>query len=195
MWIKRTLRNGRGLTLTLFLVAVMAGGIALAEGEKADPAEEARVRQQAEPEATADAEQPTEHTYPLGTCIVSGGKLGSMGDAVIYEHEGREIRFCCDRCVEIFEKDPEKYLKKLDEARRQQAAAPYPLNTCLVSGAQLGSMGEPVTYVHEGQEIKFCCAGCIGSFKSDPEKYMKQLKAAKTGESKKTEEHGSCGGH
>ena len=51
----------------------------------------------------------------------------------------------------------------------------YPLETCIVSGEKLGSMGEPVTYVYEGQEIRFCCAGCIPRFEKDPEKYMKKL--------------------
>jgi YHS domain-containing protein len=25
------------------------------------------------------------------------------------------VRFCCDKCVEKFEKNPEKYLKEIDE--------------------------------------------------------------------------------
>lgn len=49
---------------------------------------------------------------------------------------------------------------------------PWPLNTCVVSGAELGSMGEPIIKIHEGREVRFCCAGCIGSFEEDPEKYL-----------------------
>ncbi len=52
--------------------------------------------------------------YPLDTCLVSGEKLGSMGEPVVIQHEGREIKFCCDSCVPKFKKDPEKYLEKLD---------------------------------------------------------------------------------
>ena len=36
-------------------------------------------------------------------------------------------------------------------------------------------MGEPVTLVHEGQTVKFCCKGCIKDFKKDPAKYLKKL--------------------
>ena len=54
--------------------------------------------------------------YPLTTCVVSGDTLGEMGDPVIYNHEGREVRFCCKDCVKDFKKDPAKYLKKLDAA-------------------------------------------------------------------------------
>lgn len=60
------------------------------------------------------------------------------------------------------------------------AAKPYPLDVCLVSGEKLGSMGEPVVIVHEGQEIKFCCDSCVPKFKENPEKYLSQLEAKAT---------------
>lgn len=47
-------------------------------------------------------------------CPVSGEELGSMGDPFIYVHEGREIKMCCEHCVPKFEKDPAKYLSKLE---------------------------------------------------------------------------------
>ena len=54
--------------------------------------------------------------YPLKTCIISGDKLGEMGDPFVYVHEGREIKFCCKGCLKDFKKDPAKYVKKIDEA-------------------------------------------------------------------------------
>ena len=54
--------------------------------------------------------------YPLQTCVVSGEKLGSMGKAYVHSHEGREVQFCCKGCLKDFNKDPQKYLKKIDEA-------------------------------------------------------------------------------
>jgi hypothetical protein len=54
----------------------------------------------------------------------------------------------------------------------------YPLEVCLVSGEELGSMGEPTVLVHEGQEVKFCCDSCEPKFKADPEKYLSKLRAA-----------------
>ena len=58
------------------------------------------------------------------------------------------------------------------------AVKPYPLDICLVSGEKLGSMGEPVSIVHEGQEIKFCCDSCPPKFKKDPAKYLGKLETA-----------------
>ncbi|MGJ8643056.1 MAG: hypothetical protein ACSHX9_06580 [Luteolibacter sp.] len=65
---------------------------------------------------TPDAESAAVKPYPLDVCTVSGEKLGSMGDPVVINHEGQEIKFCCDSCIPKFEKDPEKYLGKLDTA-------------------------------------------------------------------------------
>lgn len=58
-------------------------------------------------------------SYPLPVCVVSGKALGSMGAPTVYWHhvEGqpdREVRFCCEHCVERFQSHPEKYLAKLD---------------------------------------------------------------------------------
>lgn len=47
------------------------------------------------------------------------------------------------------------------------AAKPYPLTTCIVSGEKLGEMGPEVPKVYDGQEVKFCCKGCIKKFEKD----------------------------
>jgi len=116
--------------------------------------------------------------YPIGTCIVSGGKLGSMGDPVNYVHEGRLVRFCCAGCVPAFEESPEEFLSALDERIIAEQLGPYPLNTCVVAGGKLGSMGEPVNHIHQNRLVRFCCAGCVPGFKEDPEAFMAKLDAA-----------------
>lgn len=52
---------------------------------------------------------------------------------------------------------------------------PYPLETCIVMDSELGTMGDPVVRVYEGQEVKFCCEPCVEEFESDPEFYMAKL--------------------
>lgn len=61
----------------------------------------------------------------------------------------------------------------------EQAAADYPLTTCVVSGEKLGSMGEPVVVEHNGTKVKLCCDQCIDKFNSDPAKYAKLVTDAK----------------
>ncbi len=60
-------------------------------------------------------------------------------------------------------------------ASAESKAKPYPLETCLVAGSKLGSMGEPYVFVHEGQEIKFCCESCMPKFEADTAKYLAKL--------------------
>ena len=52
--------------------------------------------------------------YPLNTCIVSGDKLGEMGTPVVRVVNGQEVKLCCKDCLKDFDKDPVKYLTKLD---------------------------------------------------------------------------------
>ena len=61
-------------------------------------------------------------------------------------------------------------------AQTNAVVKPYPLKTCLVSGEKLGGdMGKPITLIHQGQEMKFCCKDCVKDFKKNPEKWMKKL--------------------
>jgi hypothetical protein len=64
----------------------------------------------------ADKKSEKPKPYPLKTCVVTDEKLGDMGDAYVFVHEGREIKLCCKSCLKDFKKDPAKYLKKIDEA-------------------------------------------------------------------------------
>jgi YHS domain-containing protein len=52
--------------------------------------------------------------YKPDTCIVSDEKLGEMGEPFVFTHEGQEIKLCCKSCKKKFDKDPAKYLKKLE---------------------------------------------------------------------------------
>lgn len=56
----------------------------------------------------------------------------------------------------------------------------YPLDTCVVGGKKLGSMGAPYLHMHEGQKVYFCCEGCKETFNEDPKKYLAKIEAAKT---------------
>jgi hypothetical protein len=55
--------------------------------------------------------------YPLKTCVVSGEKLGEMGKPYVFQQDGKEVRLCCKDCLKDFQKDPAKYMKKIEEAQ------------------------------------------------------------------------------
>lgn len=52
----------------------------------------------------------------------------------------------------------------------------YTSDVCIVTDNKLGSMGDPISYVHEGQEVKFCCAPCVKKFKANPGKYLANMR-------------------
>ena len=67
--------------------------------------------------APAEGNNPKPKPYPLKTCIVSGEKLdGDMGAPYVFTYQDREIKLCCKSCLKDFNKEPAKYLKKIEEA-------------------------------------------------------------------------------
>jgi hypothetical protein len=58
--------------------------------------------------------------YPLKTCVVSDEKFGGdMGDPYVFVHEGRQVKLCCKSCLKDFNKNPAKYVKKMDAAEKK----------------------------------------------------------------------------
>lgn len=68
----------------------------------------------------ADKKDEKAKAYPLDTCIVSDEKLGEMGEAYVFTHKGQEIKLCCKPCQKDFNKNPGKYLKKLEKADKKK---------------------------------------------------------------------------
>ena len=91
--------------VTSFWKSVVGAGVLLAVVAvvSADPAEE----KSAKPKP-----------YPLKTCAVSGEKLGEMGAPYVFTYQGRELKLCCKGCLKDFNKEPAKYIKKLEEAEK-----------------------------------------------------------------------------
>ena len=56
----------------------------------------------------------------LTTCPVSGEKLGGdMGKPVVFTYKDQEVKLCCTGCKKDFEKNPEKYMKKIRKADKE----------------------------------------------------------------------------
>ena len=52
----------------------------------------------------------------------SGQKLGEHGKPHVFTHERQEIKLCCKDCLKDFNKEPAKYLKKIEEANKKKDA-------------------------------------------------------------------------
>jgi YHS domain-containing protein len=130
------------------------------------------------PSAKAKAKTVKSAAYPLDTCPVTGEKLGSMGDPVVYDHKGREIKFCCSGCIDEFKANADKYIAEIDKKIIAKQVKAYPLTTCVVTDEALGSMGDTVDIVYKNRLVRFCCEGCVDEFKSDPAKYLSKIDTA-----------------
>jgi hypothetical protein len=77
-----------------------------------------------QPTGKADAEAIKEQLpdYPLDTCVVSGEKLGGMGEPYNHVYKDRLVRFCCKHCLPEFKKNPDKYLAMIDKAAATRPA-------------------------------------------------------------------------
>jgi len=126
-------------------------------------------------------EQQKDH-YPLETCPVSGGKLGSMGDPIDLVVNNRHVKICCAGCKEKLEADPASFIAKLDKAVIANQSKTYALKACPVSGEALTDSS--INVVVGNRLVQICCAGCEAEVKDNPTKYFAMLDAGKIGEVK-----------
>lgn len=138
--------------------------------------------------------------YPVDYCVVSGEKLGGMGDPVKYDYKGRTVMFCCGGCIKKFEAEPAKYIAVLDAAvadaapakakptttvdttKAKSATRLTALDWCIVSGETLGDMGKPIAYEWKDREMDFCCKSCVKIFEKQPVAYLARLDSALAGQ-------------
>ena len=167
--------------LTLLLLAGLA--LAACPGESAQTVAPGPVAPASLTESPlAERTSALDFSYPLEWCPVSRQPLGSMGEPLVYDHDGRELRFCCESCIEPFTAEPERYLAAVDAAIIERQLPGYPLERCVVLGEPLGSMGEPLDIVYRNRLVRLCCAGCVDAFRADPERHLAALAAGRSSE-------------
>lgn len=127
--------------------------------------------------------------YPLNVCPISGETLGEMGEPVVKEYDGREVKFCCPNCIAPFEKDLKASFKKLDKQIIDSQKANYPLDKCVVSGESLGEMGSPFEHMYKNRLVLLCCQGCVKEFDRHPDKFLSMLDEASAKQAPKEEKH------
>ena len=122
--------------------------------------------------------------YLLSTCAASGRPIDVKGTPNTKVIAGRELKFCCGGCAAAVEKDPAKWLGKVDAAQAAAQAKIYPMTTCCVSGEPLMEKAEDGTMKFIGENVivknrlfLVCCKMCAESLKAEPAKYAAKLNA------------------
>ena len=105
----------------------------------------------------ASASRPPTRTASLTqeeqkVCLVTSAKLGSMGEPVPVEVEGRKLWMCCQACESKLKGDPKKYLAKL-AAPPRDAVLTVPESAVIDTGASKVVYVEVDPGVFEGREV------------------------------------------
>lgn len=117
-------------------------------------------------------------TVVLATIYLAGcGQGGHDHDDSDHDHPHAQDENGSER-HETEDSDADGPTASLAEEDLTAQKAAYPLEVCLVEGSELGSMGEPAEYVHEGRLVMFCCKSCIEDFQAEPAKYIARLDKA-----------------
>lgn len=118
--------------------------------------------------------------YPLTTCAVSGQPLGSMGDPIIMEIEGREIRLCCAACKPKLQNDTAAVLKKVDEKIIEDQSPFYPLAKCLVTNKPLfdGEKFIGVNVIFKNRLVRVKDEAAAERLRANPRRLLEELDKA-----------------
>ena len=115
--------------------------------------------------------------YPIETCIVGEGKLGSMGEPLDLVVNNRHVRLCCAGCEKKLKADPAAFIAKLDKAVIAAQSKTYNLKECPISGETLNS--NALNVVVGNRLVKICCAGCESKVLSKTSKIFAMLDSGK----------------
>ncbi len=116
--------------------------------------------------------------YPLNVCAVSGEELGSMGDPITFNHQGRDIKFCCIGCQPRFEGAPAKFLADVDAKIIEQQLPHYPLTADVVSGEALPDAAKVINLVYFNRLVRFGDQKNVQKFMKDPAPSLAKLDEA-----------------
>ena len=95
------------------------------------------------------------------------------------EYQGKKFYFCCGRCAEKFQADPQKYLQPRPASgwvtlgASAGPAKPASKSKDAVCGMDVDPATAKYKLEHSGKTYYFCSAHCLQKFRTDPERYLR----------------------
>jgi YHS domain-containing protein len=150
-------------------------GLYVNRGWEAEQAKLPPPREEPKPDAASTAAKPVNAKCPL-----SGKEI--KADAT-FLYKNQLIAFCCANCKAKFEKEPEKFVSKVegfkDPDKKPEAApaAAKPVNAkCPLSGKEIKA---DAAFLYKNQLIAFCCGNCKAKFEKEPETFISKVEGFK----------------
>ena len=162
------------MTIRTLLSALVCSAFLAAAAFAADPSDKAPDKKEKEKPKPVNA-----------TCPVSDEKVDPE---VTANYKGKTVGFCCSDCVKDFNKDPAKYMKKVEaeEAKNKKkddkkgaqpsADSTKPVNRFCAIEKENAVDPTVKTTTYKGKVVGFCCEDCIKKFDANPDLYMASLK-------------------
>ncbi|MBW8825271.1 MAG: permease [Acidobacteria bacterium] len=88
--------------------------------------------------------------------------------------DGTTIYFCSDRCLDRFQRDPQRYLDSPAAASHAHHHEEDPMAIDPVCGMTVDPTDAPATRRHADRNWFFCNPGCADTFDTDPDRYVAQ---------------------
>lgn len=114
-------------------------------------------------------------SYPLRACILTGKAFSNANPAKPVVFGGRLYLIASGAETKKLEAQPDVFAKRIEDAVVKQQKPLYPMETCVVSGEELGSMGDPIELVHGTRLVRLCCKGCKGEFAKNRAEYLEKV--------------------
>jgi len=107
--------------------------------------------------------------YPLLKCVVLDAPM--YEEAETFDVGDREIRVCCEECMQTFMAGTDSWIDVVDERIIEQETPYYPLTTCIVDGKSLDDFGA-VDFVFRNRLFRLCSEDCRKAIEQQPAKYF-----------------------
>jgi YHS domain-containing protein len=107
---------------------------------------------------------------------VDSAKIRDGGTKVTFYIENVPLspqsKITFSQTVALSKVKPQVTVAAIDESDKAGIARQ---RVCPVTGAELGSMGDPIKVLIDGQPLYLCCRGCLAKVKKDPNTYLSKV--------------------
>jgi hypothetical protein len=158
------------------LIGLFLTPIVIAQSVEMQPAAASSPATQPAGLTDADDASDSADAYYLRTCAVCRAALGSKGEALDRRYRDRALRFCTSHCCDVFERDKDAGLARLDAEMIADQIPFYPLKVSLIDGRPLGE--KPLDFIWGNRLFRAVDAAERDRILADPAEAMRRLDRA-----------------